>query len=296
MSVAASLFWPRRRAHAYSTAVTGAIVIAAIVLAAAFAGLLAPDDPRAIAAPPISGPTARHPLGTNDLGQDLLSLWLFGARVSLVLGFLTATLSTAASGAVGMLSVIWRPARLPLVALTDFLLAVPHLPLLVLIIVLAGPGMWHLIAALALIGWPAYARVVRAQALAVAQRDYVEAARALGASGARILRTCFLPELLPLLWTKFLLTVRWAILMEAALALMGLGDPTRASWGTMLNSAFAYPLLFLGDAWLRWALPPALAIAAITLALSAIGRDFETWLNPAAQAGRQMPQQGRAKG
>lgn len=284
MSLAVSLQLPRRRARAYSAALTGAIVLAAVVVAALLAGVLAPD-PRTVAAAPISVPTARHLLGTNDLGQDLLSVWLHGARVSLIVGFLAALLSTAVSGLIGMLSVAWRPARMPLLALTDFLLAIPHLPLVVLIIALVGPGMWHLIAALTLIGWPAYARVVRAQVLVTMQRDYVEAARALGASGARILRTCLLPEVLPLLWTKFLLTVRWAILMEAVLALMGLGDATRFSWGTMLNSAFAYPLLFLGDAWLWWALPPALAIAAITLALSAVGRDFETWLNPAARTG-----------
>ncbi len=284
MSLAVSLPLPRRRARAYSAALTGAIVLAAVVVAALLAGVLAPD-PRAIAAAPISGPTARHLLGTNDLGQDLLSVWLHGARVSLIVGFLAALLSTAVSGLIGMLSVAWRPARMPLLALTDFLLAIPHLPLVVLIIALVGPGMWHLIAALTLIGWPAYARVVRAQVLVTMQRDYVEAARALGASGARILWTCLLPEALPLLWTKFLLTVRWAILMEAVLALMGLGDATHFSWGSMLNSAFAYPLLFLGDAWLWWALPPALAIAATTLALSAIGRDFETWLNPAARIG-----------
>jgi peptide/nickel transport system permease protein len=177
---------------------------------------------------------------------------------------------------------------MPVLALADFLLALPHLPVLVLLVALLGPGMWYLIAALAFLGWPAYARVVRAQALVVVQRDYVGAARTLGASGGRILRTCLLPEILPLLWTKFLLTVRWAILTEAALALMGLGDPANISWGTMLNNAFAYPLLFVGSAWLWWALPPALAIATVTLALSVIGRDFETWLNPAARVGTRV--------
>lgn len=284
MSLAVTFPLPRRRSPVHSAALTAALVLGGIVLSSLLAGVIAPYDPRVISGAPIEAPSSHHRLGTNDLGQDLLSLWLHGARVSLTVGFLVALLSTAASGLVGVLSVSWRPARVPLLALTDALLAIPHLPVIVLIVALLGPGISHLIAALALLGWPAYARVVRAQTLVAVQRDYVEAARALGASGARILRTCLLPEILPLLWTKFLLTVRWAILMEAALALMGLGDPTQISWGTMLNTAFAYPLLFLGNAWVWWALPPALAIAVITLALSAIGQDFETWLNPAAQA------------
>ncbi len=284
MSVAATLQLPRRRRR-YSLALIGSVLLGGIVLAALLAGVLAPHDPRTISGQPVSTPTARHPLGTNDLGQDLLSIWLHGARVSLEVGFLAAALSTALSGTAGVLSVIWRPARAPVLALTDALLVIPHLPVLILIVALLGPGLWHLIAALTLLGWPAYARVVRAQVLSTVQRDYVEAARALGASGGRILQTCLLPDILPLLWTKFLLTVRWAILMEATLALLGLGDPGKISWGTMLNSAFTYPLLFIGDTWLWWALPPALSIAGITLALAVIGQDFETWLNPAARTG-----------
>ncbi len=288
MSLAATLPLPRRR-RVPGTTLLGAAALGGIVLAALLAAVLAPHDPHVPSGTPIEAPTVQHRLGTNDLGQDLLSIWLHGARVSLTVGFLVAAFSTAASGMVGLLSVTWRAGRMPLLALTDGLLAIPHLPIIVLIVALLGPGIAHLIAALALLGWPAYARVIRAQGLVAVRRDYVEAARALGASDARILRTCLLPEILPLLWTKFLLTVRWAILMEAALALMGLGDPTQISWGTMLNSAFAYPLLFLGNAWLWWAFPPALGVAVIAMALSAIGQDFEGWLNPAAAGARRTP-------
>lgn len=284
MSLVTTLPLPRRWRVPGGTLV-GIAALLGVVLAALLAGTLAPHDPHAPSGTPIEAPSVQHRLGTNDLGQDLLSLWLHGARVSLTVGFLVAAFSTAASGMVGLLSVTWRAGRMPLLALTDGLLAIPHLPIIVLIVALLGPGIAHLIAALALLGWPAYARVIRAQGLVAAQRDYVDAARALGASGGRILRTCLLPDILPLLWTKFLLTVRWAILMEATLALLGLGDPGKISWGAMLNSAFTYPLLFIGDTWLWWALPPALSIAAITLALAIIGQDFETWLNPAARTG-----------
>ncbi len=270
------------RRHQYSLALIGTVVLGMIILVALLAGVLTPNNPREISGRPVGAPSPSHPLGTNDLGQDLLSIWLHGARISLTVGFLVAVLSTFASGTAGVLSVLWRPAQGPVLGFIDMLLAIPHLPLLVLVVALLGPGLLHVIGALTLLGWPAYARVVRSQVMTTMQRDYVEAARALGGSSARIVRTCVWPDILPLLWTKFLLTVRWAILMEATLALLGLGDSGQISWGMMLNSAFAYPLLFVSDAWLWWALPPALSIAAITLALAVIGQDFETWLNPAS--------------
>ncbi len=276
------------RRHQYSLALIGTMVLGVLILVALLAGVLSPNNPRAISGRPVSAPSPNHPLGTNDLGQDLLSIWLHGARISLTVGFLVAVLSTLVSGTAGVLSVLWRPAQGSVLALIDMLLAIPHLPLLVLVVALLGPGLWHVIGALTLLGWPAYARVVRSQVMTTMQRDYVDAARALGASSARIVRTCMLPDILPLLWTKFLLTVRWAILMEATLALLGLGDLGQISWGMMLNTAFVYPLLFVGDSWLWWALPPALSIAAITLALAVIGQDFETWLNPATSVDRRL--------
>jgi ABC-type dipeptide/oligopeptide/nickel transport system permease subunit len=247
---------------------------------AAGAGALAPHPPRATAGRPVEGPSAAHWLGTNDLGQDLLSQLLVGARFSVAVGTAAAALSTLLSGTVGVLAAAWPRAQAPLMALTDGVLAIPQLPALVLLLALRGPEPVSLAAGLALIGWPAYARVVRSQAGGVLRRGYVEAARAAGATGTRVLRTCVLPEVWPVLWTKFLLTLRWAILMEATLSLMGLGDPSTISWGSMLQAAFGYPLLFATSAWAWWALPPALAIATLTVALSAVGRDFEAWLNP----------------
>lgn len=285
MSAVAALPWTRRQTHASGPGLLGGIVVVAMLAGAALAGVLAPFEPQRIAGLPISAPSVQHLLGTNDLGQDLFSLWLHGAGASLGTGFLTAALSTALAAAAAVVSVLWRPGRTAVLGLTDLMLAIPHLPVLVLLVARLGPGFWHLVAVLVMLGWPAYARVVRAQLLTTLQRDYVEAAQALGASGGRILLTCLLPDIAPLLWTKFLLTVRWAILMEATLALLGLGDPAEVSWGMMLNSAFTYPLLFVGRAWVWWALPAALSIALITVALAMIGRDFEMWLNPEARGG-----------
>lgn len=286
MSVAAAAPAPRSRpARRWAAAIgLAAAALAAAVLVSP--GLLAPFDPLAPAGPPAAAPGGAHRLGTDALGRDLLSQWLYGARTSLSIGVAVAVTSTVLSGTAGTLAAVGGALRGPVLAVIDGLLAIPHLPLIILVVALVGPGWAAVVAVLALVGWPAYARVVRTQVQGVMRREHVEAARALGASTPRIVRTCILPEIAPVLWTKFLLTVRWAILMEATLALLGLSDPARVSWGTMLQAAFTYPLLFVGHTWLWWALPPALAIAGLTLLLALLGRDFETWLNPAGSGRR----------
>lgn len=275
---------PRRGLGIASTCALLALLAA--VVAALLGGSIAPYASRATGGPPIEAPSVAHRLGTDDLGRDLLTLLLHGARASVTIGVLTALASTVLSAVVGVGSVLSRRLSPALLAVTDTLLAIPHLPIIVLVVALLRPGPLRVIGVLALLSWPAFARVVRAQALGAIGADYVTAARALGATDGRIARTCLLPQILPVLWTKFLLTFRWAILMDATLALMGLGDPTQVSWGAILQSAFAYPLLFSGSAWLWWALPPAGAVAAIALALSVLGQDFETWLNPSTADGR----------
>lgn len=276
---------------AAATGLGAGVLLAAVLV---FPGLLAPFDPLAPVGPPAAAPGALHRLGTDALGRDLLSQWLYGARTSLSIGVAVAVISTVLSGTAGMLAAMGGASRGPVLAVIDGLLAIPHLPLVILVVSLVGPRWTAVVAVLALVGWPAYARVVRAQVQGVIRREYVEAARAAGASTPRIVRTCVLPEILPVLWTKFLLTIRWAILMEATLALLGLSDPAQVSWGTVLQGAFTYPLLFVGNTWLWWALPPALSIAGLTLLLALLGRDFETWLNPGPSARRIPGRPGRS--
>lgn len=271
---------PRRRRGGGSAAAGGA-VLAILVLIALAAPLLSPAEPGRLAGDPVAPPGGRFWLGTNALGQDLFSHLLHGARTSLLIGFLVACLSTGLSAAVGISAGMWRRGQGMLMALVDLFLALPQVPIIVLMVVFWGPGFWPLVVALALIGWAAFARVVRAQVSVTLRKEYVLAARGLGASEGRILRAIVLAEVAPLLFTKFLLTVRWAVLMEATLGLLGLADPGRVSWGLVLHQAFGYPLLFLTGAWTWWAVPPAIGIVVVTVALMAVGQDVDLWLNPA---------------
>lgn len=273
---------PRRRPDA---AVAGAVLLGTLFALALLAPWLAPYDPQQIAGAPATRPSAQFRMGTNALGQDLLSHLLHGGRTSLLIGALTAAIATALSAVMGIAAGLWPRGRGVLLGIIDLFLAIPNVPIVVLLIVFLGPGFWSLVAALVLVGWAGFARIVFAQVRSTLQKDYVGAATALGATTARIVRSGVLPEVGSILFTKLLLTVRWAVLMEATLGLLGLADPARVSWGLVLNQAFGYSLLFVTDAWIWWAGPPALAIVLTSLGLMAIGQDLDHWLNPHAVPG-----------
>ncbi len=257
------------------SALLGGFVLALALTVAVLAPAIAPYDPRLPSGPPLLAPTRAHPLGTNDIGQDILSEWLWGARASLLVGLLVTLLSTALSWSVGIAAGLWRRTEGPLMAVTDLLLALPSIPLYLLIVVTSGPSRQTVVLTLGLLSWPAFARIVRAQTIALRGEAYVEAARAVGATPLRVALVHVLPGTFSSLPAKLVLTLRFAIFTEATLAFLGLGDPSAKSWGTMLSWAFGYPLLFVGNVWLWWVLPPALAIVLVVLAATwlAIGLD-----------------------
>jgi ABC-type dipeptide/oligopeptide/nickel transport system permease subunit len=242
------------------------LVLLLLAAATAVCGpAFAPYDPALPSGPPLAPPGPGHLLGTNDVGQDVFSGWLWAGRASLAVGAAVALISTALAWTVGIAAGLSRRAEWLLMPLADLLLALPPLPLYMLVVALAGPSQTSLVLTLGLLSWPAFARVVRAEVLALRAQAFVEAARALGAGPWRIARTHLLPATLALLPAKLVVTVRLALLGEATLAFLGLGDPTVNSWGTMLGWAFNDPLLFDRGAWAWWAGPPALSIALAVL-------------------------------
>jgi len=279
MITTAALSAPRPRALP-AAALIGAALLLFVAAAATLIPLLLPMDPQRIVGDPVSAPTPRFWLGTNTQGHDLFSQLIYGAQTSLTVGGSAAALSVILSALAGVAAGSRGRGRGVALTVIDLFLAVPSMPLAVLLIATLGPGLWSLIGILALLSWAPFARIVRMQVTATWGRDYVEAARALGASEARIIRSAIVPEIAPILFTKFLLTARWAILMEATLGLLGLADPSRVSWGLILHQALTYPLLFVTDAWAWWAGPPAIGIVATTLGLIAAGREIESRLNP----------------
>jgi peptide/nickel transport system permease protein len=242
------------------------VVAATFVLLALVAPLLAPYDPLRLSGPPLAPPTTAHWLGTNDLGQDLLSQLFYGLRTSLLVAGSVTLLSTVLSWIAGLAAGLSRPAESVLMPLVEILLALPSLPLYLLVLTLVGPSLPHLVLALALLSWPSFARIVRSLVIAVRAAPYVTAAWALGATRLHVARRHVLPATLDILPTKLILTVRFAVFTEATLAFLGLGDPGAISCGTMLSQAFNDPLLFTRPVWPWLVLPPALVIVGLVLA------------------------------
>jgi ABC-type dipeptide/oligopeptide/nickel transport system permease subunit len=254
-------------------------LLALFALAAILAPWISPHDPAAMDAPMLS-PSLSHPLGTNDIGQDILSELLYGARFSLLVSCLAAGLSTVVGVLLGALAGYYDSVGFAVMRVVDIFLAVPRFPLIVFLAAFLKPGFWTLVLFFALFGWTKTTRLVRSQILSERHNGYIEAAVAVGADDARILVRHLLPGAFSIALVRFIVEFQHVILAESGLSFLGLGDPTVKSWGSMLRYAFEYPTIFISDVWVRWAAPPGLCITLVVLALTFVGFSLETWTNP----------------
>ena len=238
-----------------------------LLVVAVLADAIAPIDPFASVAPPLSPPSFAHWLGSDDLGRDLLAGVVHGARTSLIVSVGVTALAALIGVALGALAG-YGPAGLDdwLMRATEAVQVVPRFFLAVVVIALFGPGLDRVVLVLGLSSWPATARVVRAETLSLARREFVDAARALGASAPRILLAHVLPNVLPAALVVISLNAASVVLLEAGLGFIGLGDPRAVSLGYLASNAQR----FLRVAW--WmAVFPGAAIAIAILGLNLLG-------------------------
>lgn len=264
----------------------GAGILAGFVLVAALAPVLAPHDPRAQSGLPFKAPSADHLLGTNDIGQDILSELIYGARISLAIGFLAATLAIVVGGLLGVISGFfggWIDSLL--MRLVDATLALPFLPLLIVLAVFLGRSLATTVLVIGLVIWARPARIVRSQVLSIRQRGYVEASRSMGAHPRHTLARHIGPAATPLIIAQFVRAANIAILLEASLSFLGLGDPLAKSWGTILYYATARNA-FLTQAWLWWVLPTGLAISTVIVGFAFVGFALEARFDPRLRSQR----------
>jgi ABC-type dipeptide/oligopeptide/nickel transport system permease subunit len=270
----------RRRARVGPVGIVGLILLAALVAAGVFAPRIAPYPPDQTTGAPFTPPSRAHLLGTNDVGQDILSELVFGVRISLTIGFLAAVLAISIGTLVGVVAGYfggWVDASL--MRLVDVVLVVPFLPLMILLAAYLGPSFWNIILVIGVLVWARPARVIRSQVLSLRRLDFVDAALALGATTRRLLVRHIVPGVLSLALAQFILAAGTAILIEASLSFLGLGDPTAKSWGSILYYAQVRSA-FLSGAWKWWVLPPGLLITSAVIGFAFTGFALEEVLNP----------------
>jgi peptide/nickel transport system permease protein len=260
-------------------AAAGLTLVLAFVLCALLAPWLAPHDPAFIELPArLAGPSSAHWLGTDELGRDLLSRLLYGARISLLVGGSVVTVSLFLGLIFGSLAGYYGGLvdRIFTVIVMNAFLAFPGFLLAIAFVAFLGPGLFNLILALSLGGWVGYARLVRAQVLATREREFVEAARALGASDWRVITRHILPNIIQPVIVQAAIGMAGAVLAEATMSFLGLGvPPPTASWGSMLNDGRAH----LFDA-PHLVLFPAAAVMLAVLSFNFIGDGLRDYLDP----------------
>jgi peptide/nickel transport system permease protein len=265
--------------------VAALLIYLLLVLVAIFADQLMTHDPTQILFRTNGRVASNQPtggaflLGTTNLGRDIYSQLVAGSRNALMVG-VTAAISVAAIGTlVGLLSGYFG-GRIDafLMRLADVALAIPFLPFVIVLSGFFRANTWNVVIAVALLLWPNTARVIRAQVLTVKERAYVEAARVTGASDMRILFVHVAPNILPLTFLYGSVAIGWAILTEAAVSFVGFGDPSRISWGFMLQDAFVSQALSRGS-W-NWFLPPGICIILVVIAGFFLARGAEEVLFP----------------
>ena len=264
---------PQQAALVKARRYTALGLLAALLLAGSLAPWVAPYDPWTPVGSPFAPPGWPHLMGTNDLGQDLLSGVLHGLGPTLLVGLLAATLSIVLGTGVGLAAGYGgRAAEHALMGLTDTFMLIPGLPLMILLVAYVGSSLW-VVVVIGLLWWTSTARAVRAAVLQVRSTAYIEAARATGLGPWRIVLGHVLPNIWPVVLARFIEAVSEAILTEAGLSFLGLGDPASKSLGLMLHHAFLGGGLFNGYWW--WYTFPVLGLGLVVACVTLVGLSLE---------------------
>jgi peptide/nickel transport system permease protein len=259
---------------------TGMIILGVIVLAAIFAPLIAPHSPTATNFTPYAGASASHLLGTTGNGQDVFSQLIFGARVSLIVGLCAGALATLVAVTIGLISG-YRPGAIDelLSFVTNLALVVPALPLMIILAAyLQGRSVWTIVLVVAFTSWATGARVIRSQTKTLRTRDFVTSAVFSGERLPRIVFRDILPNMTSLVAASFLAAATAAVLAEASLEFLGLGNPSTVSWGTILYNAQQQNALLTGQ-WLM-VFAPGLAIVLLMVSFTLINFGIDALSNP----------------
>jgi peptide/nickel transport system permease protein len=265
----------------------GLVVLVLFVVLALAAPLVSPYDPMHTnvhadgTVVRLEAPSASHWFGTDRLGRDILSQTIYGSRVALFVGLVSAICSTFIGVNVGLIAGYFgRRLDDLLMRVTDIVYGIPFLPFAMILLALLGSSLWNIILAITLITWRTTARAVRSQVLTLRHRAFVSSARVTGCGHWRVMYVHIAPNIVSLGFAYTVITIGWSILTEASLSFLGYGDPQQISWGKILFGAYVAQAMDV--AW-WWVIPPGVAITLVVLSFFFVGRTFEQITNPRLQ-------------
>ncbi len=268
------------------SAILGLFLLVILISGIVFAPHVVPYGASERAGLPFESPTTKHILGTNDIGVDIFSELFYAGRVSLTVGFIAAFIIVVTGSCIGIVSgYAGGLTDEILMRMTDIVLILPRFPLMIVMAAYLGPGMWTIIFAYSIVGWPSLARQVRSQVLSIRKISFIEASKAAGAGQFHIMVHHILPNITGVIIANGIMEIMFAILTEAGLSFLGLGDPTHQSWGVMLYFAQIQGAFLRGAWW--WIFPPGICIALISCSINFVGTAFNDLfcLKPDSQAG-----------
>ena len=233
--------------------------------------------------PVLGAPSGHYLLGTDENGRSVLTLLIWGSRISLLVGLMATLISMVIGTLVGLVSGFF-PGWVGRIffRLTEWFLVIPFLPLAIVLATVLGRSLFNIILVIGVTSWPGTALLIRSQTLSIKERAYVERAQVVGAGRWHQMGKHVLPNVMPMVFANTTLTVAIAILSETTLSFLGLGDPTRTSWGTMLDDAFQVGAITTGCWW--YIVPPGVCVVRVVLAFTLIGQALEEILNPRLRA------------
>ncbi len=284
--------WQRRRRamaaswrdfRGHRPGMVGLVVLALIALMALAAPLIADESGlRAINTtenPVWANPSDFGPLGTDNFGRSVWTQFVWGARISLIVGLAATVLAMVIGSVVGIVAgFLGGIVGSILMRVTEWFLVIPFLPLAIVLAAILGPSIENIILVIGITSWPSTARVICAQVLTLRERDYVDRSRALGATNWHLMTRHVVPNVAPLILANTTLTVPVVILSEATLSFLGFGDPANISWGTMLDQAFEAGAITKQAWW--YFIPPGLGVLLVALSFTLIGTALEEILDP----------------
>lgn len=256
------------------------IFLCLIIFIGLFAPYLSPYPHKIPSGKALEAPSKEHLLGTDDLGIDLLSQIFYGARISLIIGFSTSILAGLGGAILGIISGYYGGIVDKIIMrLADMMIALPNLPMMILLGAFFGPSIKNIVLVLVLFSWTSPARIIRSKIISIKEESYIIMAESYGANFFHLLKTHFLPEILPILAITIIRITSKAVVAEAGLSFLGLGDPTSKSWGLILNHGINFKGIYFTDYWKWWVMSPLLATMFLVLSISYISKDLEKILN-----------------